>query len=200
MDPLPAKAHLVETAVGSTVSCEILKLTRELAKVGIDAKWWRLPGVSAADRKLENDHNWKWAKAVGEVRTQRWYETLAVQTADGDIQGAIQYRIDGKSFVSRDDPAVYVDGLATAPWNRAWLVGVPRFRGVGKSLLRRAAYHSYALGLNGRVNLIAFDDDRTLGFYRKCGFEIVGNDEGSPMLEIAPQAARDWLRDGGYDL
>jgi hypothetical protein len=133
------------------------------------------------------------------VRNNKWYETTAIQTAGGVIQGAIQYRIDGRSFVSAEG-VVSVEGLATAPWNRPWLVSRPQFRGVGEGLLIRAALHSYLLGFDGRVNLIAFDDARTLEFYQGRGFSLIGHEQGFPLLEIMPDAATAWLQEEGYEI
>ncbi len=51
------------------------------------------------ERKKENDHDWKWAKRLGELRNDRWHEAVAAQTDDGDLQGEILYLTNAKSFI-----------------------------------------------------------------------------------------------------
>lgn len=201
MEGLPERIELANVATGATITANLVTLTRHLAQDELDSKWWELPGVSKSERRGENDHSWNWAKRLGELRNDRWHEAVAAQTDDGDIQGAILYWINGKSLVEEERGAVHVEALATAPRNRPWLAPSALYRGVGEGLLLRAAAHSYLLGLEGRTNLIAFDDARTISFYENRGFAVVGRDDDDlPMLELTPGAARDWLREEGYDL
>jgi hypothetical protein len=200
MDGLPQRIELTRVADGATVLANLVKLTRRLAHEQLDSKWWLLPGVSKTERRKENDHSWNWAKRLGELRNDQWHEAVAVQTDDGQIQGAILYRTDAKSFVAEDQGAVYVEALATAPRNRPWLVESPLYRGVGEGLLLRAITHSYLLGLEGRTNLVAFDDDRTIKFYTNRSFALVGYDDELPMFELTPEAAKIWLLEEGFEL
>jgi hypothetical protein len=71
---------------------------------------------------------------------------------------------------------------------------------VGESLLLRAVLHSYRLGLQGRVNLVAFDDERTLSFYHNRGFQDAGEEDGLPRLELSSKEAVNWLREEGFDV
>jgi GNAT superfamily N-acetyltransferase len=191
----------ITRAIDNTiVTAKLVKLTRSLAQREIDAKWWVLPPGSKSKRELEGDHSWKWSKIIGELRNNRWCEAFAVQTDDDEIQGSILYRLNTTSFVNKTEGAIYVQGLATAPRNRPWLVASPAYRGVGEELLLKAVRHSYSIGFQGRVNLIAFDEPKTINFYQKRGFSIVRHDEELPQLELEPGAATAWLRREGYDL
>lgn len=203
MDPLPCPVELREVASGRTISATLVRLTRQLAKLGIDSKWWELPDVSKSRRAEEIDNSWQWAKKVGELSTDRWHEMTAVQTADDRVQGAIYYRLDTRSFIDRELGAVYVEAIATAPRNRQNLVETPEYRGVGCALLLRAVIHSYELGFGGRVNLQASDDPDRIAFYENRGFQVVG-DEGTGenrlvMMELTPEAAAVWLAKEGYE-
>jgi hypothetical protein len=200
MIPLPNEIDLVRAADNHIVQARFVRLTRPVAKVKIDATWWQDLGASTEMRKKENDNSWHWAKRLGELRNDRWHESFAIETQDGNIQGAILYWLNTRSFVESEKGAVYLEALATAPRNRPWLVSSPLYRGVGENLLLRAAVHSYIVGLEGRINLLSFRDERTVSFYKNRGFEIVGEEEGLDQMELAPSRAFEWLKDEGYDI
>lgn len=201
MDQLPDRIELIRVADGRPVTATIARLTRDLAQAKIDGNWWKSLGVSTIRRQQEDDHHWRWAKRIGELKNDRWHEAFAVQTDDDNVQGAILYWLNAKSFSEKAQGAVYVEALATAPRNRPWLVTSPEYRGVGETLLLRAVRDSYSLGLKGRVNLVAFDNPRTHTFYQNRGLTLVGHDDdGLPRFELAPNAATAWLREEGYDI
>ncbi|HEU4711930.1 MAG TPA: hypothetical protein VFS76_10220 [Pyrinomonadaceae bacterium] len=200
MFPLPDKIDLVRAVDNQPVKARIVKLTRTIAKTRIDSKWWQDLGVSTEMRRKENDNSWHWAKRVGELKNDRWHEPAAVETEEGDIQGAILYWLNARSFVAEEKGAVHVEALATAPRNRPWLVSSPLYRGVGENLLFRATLHSYVVGLEGRVNLLSFRDEKTVSFYQRRGFEIVGEDDDLIQMELAPVKALQWLQEEGYDV
>lgn len=200
MEGLPETIQLSATSSNATCIASLVQLTRDLAQIKIDATWWALPGVSKTLRQQENDHTWQWAKRIGELRNNRWHEAVAVTTEDTEVQGAILYQFNATSFVDASKPAVFVEALATAPRNRPWLVGHANYSGIGTGLLFRAVCHSYLQGYEGRVNLMAFDDSRTLAFYEHRGFEVVGHEEGLPLLELSQETAYTWLRKDGYEV
>ncbi len=134
------------------------------------------------------------------MKNDRWYEAVAVQTDDENVQGAILYWLNTTSFIDQGQGAVYVQALATAPRNRPWLVSAPLYRGTGDALLFRAVVHSYLLGLKGIVNLEAFDDPRLLKFYERRGFSVVGREDELPKLELGATEAASWLREGGFEI
>src|SRR5262245_58933842 len=130
MEEVVARIEITRAIDNTIVTAKLVKLTRDLAQREIDAKWWVLPAESKSRRELEGDHSWKWSKIIGELRNNRWCETFAVQTDDDEVQGAILYRLNTRSFVNKNEGAIYVEGLATAPRNRPWLVDFPVYRGV----------------------------------------------------------------------
>jgi hypothetical protein len=85
MEGLPDHIPLLSVADGSTVDAAVVPLTRELAQTRIDSQWWRLPGISTAARKAEDDHCWQWAKRIGQLRNEKWFEAIAARTSDGDV-------------------------------------------------------------------------------------------------------------------
>lgn len=112
-----------------------------------------------------------------------------MQTKDGRLQGAILYRVDAESVLESGEGAVYVDRLATAPWNRAPVTSSPSHSGVGSALLRHAIHHSHKLGLRGRVSLTTLPG--ATSFYAKLGFVDTGMTvEKLPLLELPADEAR----------
>lgn len=106
--------------------------------------------------------------------------------------------------MSRIEPgkhALYLDYLATAPWNRSHKPSgsayTRRFRGVGEILMLAAIKESEDpdLGLGGRIQLHALSD--AVAFYENvCGMTSLGPDElypgrfKPPLFEMtAAQAA-----------
>ncbi|HVA46503.1 MAG TPA: hypothetical protein VNH11_09025 [Pirellulales bacterium] len=195
---MPSEIRLLDHWHGIEVSAALVELTRTLAANRIDAQWWQLEGVSKSKRAQEGDHHWVWRKLVGEHRNSLVWDFIGAQTDDGDIQGAISYRIDARSFLSPEFGTVYVDRLAAAPRNRPWLVPSPRFAGVGKGLLLRTVCHSYWLGLNGRVNLMSLPSERTRAFYENRGFIATRErDDGMIEYELPAESAQAWLTQEG---
>jgi GNAT superfamily N-acetyltransferase len=180
------------------VQARLVRLTRDLAARRIDGEWWNLE-VPRSLRAEEDDHHWSWKKIVGEHRSDRSWEALAVESAGGAIEGAIVYRIDALSRIDLGEGTVYADRLATAPRNRRWLVGDQSYQGVGTVLLLAAVRHRYLLGLGGRVLLTSLPRERTRDFYAQRGFEVIfEREDGMIDFELPTAKAVAWLEDEGY--
>lgn len=180
------------------VRAKLVVLTRELASTEIDGTWWKVP-VSRNRRESEDDHHWVWRKLLGLHRNDLAWEAVAVQSASGAVEGAMLYRIDAKSQISRGEGAVFIDRLATAPRNRPWLVASPKYQGIGTVLLLAAVRHSYSLGLKGRVWLTSLPSEKTRKFYRNRGFRVIFEDEDDMIdYELPSAEARQWLKSEGY--
>lgn len=172
------------------VIAHIVELTRTLAKTKVRAEWWAGLGVSGSRRHQEDDHHWNWVAEVGKYHNHAAVESVAVRTADGAIQAAMIYRLNGTSILASGAGAVYVDRLATAPRNRGWLVEKPLYRGAGTSLIVWAAYHSYSRGLDGRLVLAALPSERTIKFYESLGFKATTAEEDDMVVyELEPKDA-----------
>ncbi len=198
MDELPDSITLFRYGGGGECAARLVRLTRELAATKIDGRWWAIRAKAGAKRSDEDDHHWLWRKLVGEHHHNLKWEFVCAQTEDGEVQGAIAYRIDFKSFRAPALTSVYVDRLATAPRNRPWLVEDPLYGGVGQGLLLRAVGHSYLLGLGGRVSLVSMPRERTRRFYEEKGLIAVReDDDGSVEYELSEDAAQRWLHREG---
>ncbi len=194
---LPDDIKIFSVKEQCSVTAQVVRLTRSLAKTKIDGTWWKIP--LSSNIKEEEDHHWVWRKSVGQHRNNLKWEAVAVQSSGGDVEGAILYRIDAKSQIAEGEGAVFVDLLATAPRNRPWVVSSPDYRGVGAVLLLVAVRQSYLLGLGGRVWLNSLPSERTRKFYRKQGFQVIfENDDGTIGYELPSNRAEQWLKNEGY--
>ena len=194
---LPDKVTLTDVVRKSECDASIVSLTREIAKHQMDAAWWQIGG-SKSDRQKEGDHAWSWTRIVGEVRQDRFANLVAVQTPDGEIQGAIKYLFDGESLLEPGEPSIFVEYLAAAPQNREWLVNPPKYRGVGTALVFYAVCDSWISGRQGRVTLVSLSSEKTREFYTRRGFSEVSTlEDGNVEFEMTSIAAERWLRQRG---
>ncbi|HRA88607.1 MAG TPA: hypothetical protein PK992_11060 [Planctomycetaceae bacterium] len=194
---LPDKVTLTDVVRKSECDASIVSLTREIAKHQMDAAWWQIGG-SKSDRQKEGDHAWSWTRIVGEVRQDRFAKLVAVQTPDGEIQGAIKYLFDGESLLQPGEPSIFVEYLAAAPQNREWLVNPPKYRGVGTALVFYAVCDSWISGRQGRVTLVSLSSEKTREFYTRRGFSEVSTlEDGNVEFEMTSIAAERWLRQRG---
>ena len=198
MQQLVSTAKLLEHATDSHVDAGFIHLTSELAGEEIDDRWWMALPRSKVPIEDEPDRLWAWYSLVFPFAGDIASECVGLQTADGRIQGAIIYSLDGRSALEPGEGVVWAHYLATAPWNRRWLAESPQYSGVGKALLFRAVCHSYLLGLWGRVLLHSVPLERTIAFYRRFGFAETGYQvENMPVFELPRQRALDWMKQAG---
>lgn len=188
---LPASVALSRCETGESVLARIVDLPAKLAKTRMGAAWWRGLGVSKSRREREEDHHWNRAKLIGLSRNDLFVESVAVQTVDENVQGAMIYRLNGRSVLLPGAPAVVIDRLATAPRNRGWVVSDPMYRGAGTALTRWAAYHSYHLGFDSRPVLAAIPCPGTVAFYESLGFRATDAvEEDMVIYELEPAPAQ----------
>lgn len=146
--------------------------------------------------KVPEHAGWKWSKKLGLTERLLSYQTLAIEFEDVP-QGLMMLRTDG-SFSRLEGqegkPLVYVEFLASAPWNLPAVVERPRFRGVGHTMMRKAIEISMDLEFKGRLALHSLPqaDD----YYRGIGMTLVGKDELKENLnyfEMSPDPAKAFI-------
>lgn len=176
----------------------IVRLTKEMANDLIDKVWWEnIPGEKRDD---EWDDHWVWTELIAERESDGAYEFLAIVSKENYVEGAMIYKsvidskLEGGSFCG------YIDYIASAPRNRAWVVTNPVYGGVGTVLTYKAVKRSYESALGGKVFLQSLPRDRTMEFYRKIGFERT--DLAQPLTDLIsfelPEAkAKEWLEKQG---
>ena len=103
------------------------------------------------------------AAATGEGTQVAALEKIAVFSDEAKIAiygGILEHRLVAAYILKRDGMANEVALIAVSPEHRK--------RGIGRILLQDALRRS------GKRPLVAETDDETLGFYKACGFKLVG--------------------------
>lgn len=173
--PEPMKVQLKDPAKPAgqnLVTAEILPLDPEK----------HLPAVLAWQTSLlaagEPDATWDWKDLVEEARRNASvgrgaFETYALLHGD-EVQAIMM--IETIAHRGRDGNAalVYVEYVATAPWNRRREQVAPRFTGCGSAIMMMAVKRSRELGYGGRLGLHSLPEAR--GFYGKSGMKDYGAD------------------------
>jgi hypothetical protein len=145
----------------------------------------------------EHSH-WDWRKKHKAVAGLIAYRMFGVECED-DMQGLMLVSTTGHPCRIKDQKGkdqVYVDFVATAPWNSPALVEKPRYSLVGRVLIATAVQLSIEEGFRGRVGLHALPQAETF-YAENCGMTDLGNDakkEGLRYFEFTPDKAAAFLR------
>jgi hypothetical protein len=139
----------------------------------------RLPAdATTAERIAANaqDAHWDWRR-LAEIRgNPLLYQMYAVECATR-MQGIMLVKKGGR-FSRHPDHAkadlVYIERIATAPWNRPRFMGEPIYKGVGQLLFAAAVNLSFDEELGGRIGLHALSNAEA--FYR----DVVGMTDFGP--------------------
>ncbi|MCC5640677.1 GNAT family N-acetyltransferase [Nostoc sp. CHAB 5844] len=126
------------------------------------------------------DKEWDWLFKLNFIRRNSEFEGYAL-LAEDSTQGLI--KIETQRHGSHEEygrKLVYVEFLASAPWNRKVIQRPPRFRGVGTNLLRYARLRSVELGYAGRVGLHSLPE--SVRFYENQLMNNFGVDENQNNL------------------
>ena len=122
----------------------------------------------------QSDASWMWDYKLRQSEQETRYEAYALEVESlthGLLFLETQWR---RSHLPQRYPLVYVEALASAPWNRLALEQPPFLRGVGRMLLLFARQRSLALGYGGRVGLHSLPEAE--GFYRRLQVPDYGAD------------------------
>ena len=159
---------------------------REIDQANFDdfENLWR-PQLEKARRRVSTvdeaaaisiqDSHWEWADKAIEAQRVMSRDTFAVECA-GQTQGLMLTDVGfGRIDVQKGRDLVYVELLATAPWNRPKLVDDPQYKGVGRILIGTAISLSVELGFAGRIGLHSLPQSevwyRTAGGFTDLGFD-----------------------------
>lgn len=152
--------------------------------------------IEAADANAQDSH-WDWVRKTEEADHSLQFETFAVECA-GITQGMM--RVDVTDHVSRlqgelGRQLVYIDLLATAPWNRPRFVERPVYKGIGPLFVVTAISLGVELEYQGRVGLHSLPQSRD--WYLAQGFTQVAYDEPKRMyyFEMSEAQASKYIAD-----
>jgi len=113
----------------------------------------------------QSDRDWNWNYKLRQAQQAARYEAYAIEV-ENLTQGMVWLETQWhRSQLPQHHPIVYIEALATAPWNRRWLDDPPYLQGVGRTLLLFARQRSLELGYEGRAGLHALPGSE--GFYRR---------------------------------
>jgi hypothetical protein len=143
------------------------------------------PTLKKPEVKTTAEHShWNWnEKYQLVVSTPLAYRIFGLE-AEEEMQGLMLVLTVGKFCrleVQKGKPLIYVDYIATAPWNSPDVVLKPRFSGVGKVLIRTAIQLSEEDGLRGRIGLHSLPQSEW--WYRDvCKMTEIGHDKSYQNL------------------
>ncbi|MEO1404436.1 MAG: hypothetical protein AAFV72_24730 [Cyanobacteria bacterium J06635_1] len=121
------------------------------------------------------DSGWIWDYKLHQSQQQERYEAYALEV-DDLTQGLIFLETQWhRSQLPGRWPLVYVEAIASAPWNRITIEQPPWLRGIGRRLLAFARVRSVELGYGGRVGLHSLPDVE--GFYEQQSMPNYGPDD-----------------------
>jgi hypothetical protein len=168
---------------------EILKLLRVSDLTLVNAELSNLSAKHLADfdtywkNRLqisdEEDRHWNWVNKYLKLSTPN-YERYALE-CENITQGLMLLELD--CHRSRSDLGknlVYIDYLATAPWNRPSIQKPPIYKAVGTALFTFAIKRSFDLEYKGRLGLHALP--LAEGFYKKLEMVDFGCDPDKQNL------------------
>lgn len=138
--------------------------------------------------------HWQWRRKA-EHCSERECRSFAL-VCDGETQGLMLAKLGVSCRLEENSgqKLVYIDLVATAPWNRPAFVDVPRYRGVGSMMIKAAIELSDEQGYNGRIGLHSLES--ATWFYERCGMETTGRDpeyENLPYYEMTAESATKFL-------
>jgi hypothetical protein len=183
---------------------ETIKLLRVCGSKVVDADLLDLSPKHLADFETfwkprlqsssEEDSHWNWVNKYLKSATPN-YERYALE-CENITQGLILLELDCyRSRCESGRSLVYVDFLATAPWNRCSIQNPPSYKGVGMALVTYAVKRSFDLGYKGRLGLHALP--LAEAFYAKLGMVDFGLDAGKENLkyfELPSDKAEEFIR------
>ena len=115
------------------------------------------------------DEHWEWDDKLFRAEDDPLLFDVFVLEAEGTTQALMLVMKGGLKCSSLHPdhpraPLVYVDLVATAPWNRRAKADPIRFKGCGQVMIATAVSLSFDEGFKGRVGLHSLSDSE--GFYR----------------------------------
>ena len=194
-----SRVFLWDRNAGSPIDAELIDgVTREEIE---EAQIIWQPALKRSTKRQEHAH-WDWNKKYKyTVQVAPLAFRMFGIAVNAEMQGLMLVWTTGKICKiesQKGKPLIYVDYLATAPWNSADVVDEPRYSGIGKILIRTAIQLSQEESFKGRIGLHSLL--RAESWYReRCGMTDLGADASYLNLkyfEMLPEQAEVFLKEG----
>lgn len=189
-------AYLKNRKTGKVVEATLIDGVSRQDVEEAQGSWASLLEVSSS--QAEHGH-WDWSQKYQLVATAPLAYRMFGLECDSQIQGLMLVLTTGKFCrieSQKNKPLIYVDYLATAPWNSADVVEEPKFAGVGKVLVLAACQLSLEEGFAGRIGLHSLPQAET--WYREtCGMTDLGPDRTYQNLhyfEMTPEQSSTFMK------
>jgi hypothetical protein len=141
----------------------------------VDSLWQPVQEMLLEGQQERPEHaHWRWAWKLTEYSIDK--VGFAVEH-EGIPQAVMIAKRGNTARLSEqtNQPLLYIDYLATAPWNNTALTQTPRYRLCGTALWKAAIKYSQEQGWEGRVGLHSLRQSE--GFYRDvCQMSDLGHD------------------------
>lgn len=151
--------------------------------------------AEAANVNVQDAH-WDWVGKAKIATTQMGQETFVIECGETQCLMLVDLNQFAQLDMQKGRELIYVELLATAPWNRHKLVASPRYKGVGRILIATAISLSIDSGFHGRIGLHSLPQSES--WYREgAGFTDMGLDGSKRMnyFEVTADQAKVFLED-----
>jgi len=180
-----SRVYLKKSATGELVEASLLDDVTDGHLAMWSSSWQAAMQAHCAGRVLHDkpeDHHWDWRWKANEWRPMLGYHSFAI-TCEKELQGLMLVSDLQSARIQAQfgKPIVFVEFLATAPWNRPEIQTPPKYRGVGMVMVAAAVELSWDLGYRGRIGLHALPKAEV--FYReRCKMSELGKDRAHQGL------------------
>lgn len=193
---------LRETSSGKSVSAELISgVPRDISDLW--ASSWepvfketigRLKKEGVPASEWPHDARWRWAEKLTFPENCLAYQSYAI-VADGSLEGLMLLNSTKFARLSgqQGEGLVYIELLATAPWNRIAYKNPRKFSGVGAILCEVAVQLSFDYEFKGRIGLHSLPESED--FYRntlkmtELGIDNAPGHRGLTYFEMTPDQA-----------
>ncbi|MBC8137576.1 MAG: GNAT family N-acetyltransferase [Fibrella sp.] len=179
---------LLNSATGLPQSATLVTGLSVTEMATVDSQWTPFLSQAVADAvargvsryDLPDHKHWEWERKARAMGT----ESLAFAIeCDNETQSLMIVRVDRTSRLPQQSgkPLVYIDYLATAPWNLPELVPQSRYKKCGTQMVLSAIKYSVRLGFDGRVGLHSLKGAE-LFYQSQFGMRDLGRDPSYELL------------------
>ena len=180
-----SKVYLRECPSGVLVAASLFDEVAPAHLAMWNDQWLPVMQAHCAGRTLgkrPEDSHWDWKRKSQAVAGMLGYHSFALVCRQ-ELHGLMMTNdmLAARLPEQFGKPLVYVEFVATAPWNRPELQPQPRYRGVGNVLLLAAIESSRQAGFKGRLGLHSLPKAEVF-YEQRCRMTRLGSDSSHQNL------------------